>query len=185
MGEVGSFAAVVENLDDVGNHLGIFGGNGGVDIADQSVPVGADGGFLVVVEHGIELAGIVGPHGKIPFHPGLKLLEIVHAQKPAETGDGCVGSIAQVCDLAEGQSLQLGVIPQQCHRNVVVCVPLRRRAHIAEQTIRQGTHHFYIIHPYILPYHCSERFYCNTSVNILSKPNFPGMRAVKSGMDFG
>lgn len=184
--EVGGFAAVVERLDNVGDHLGIFGGNGGVDIADQSVPVGADGSFLVVVEHSIELAGIVGPHGKIPFHPGLKLLEIVHAQKPTKAGDGCVGSITQVCDLAEGQPLQLGVIPQQCHCYVVVCVPFRRRAHIAEQTVQQGAHHFHIIHPYSPPCTiCSNQIYCNTPVSILSNSNFPGMQAVKSSMTTG
>lgn len=69
---------------------------------------------------------------------------------------------------------------------VVVCVPFRRRAHIAEQTVQQGAHHFHIIHPYSPPCTiCSNRIYCNTPVSILSNPNFPGMQAVKSSMTTG
>ena len=151
VGKVGGLAAVVKHPDNIRDHLGIFGSNGGVDIADQGVPIGADGGLVVIVEHGVELTGIVSPHGKIPIHPGLKFFEIVHAQKSAEPGDGCVGSIAQICDLAEGQPFQLGIMPQQRHRNVVVCVPHQCRAHKAEQTVRQGAHHFHIIHPYSPP----------------------------------
>ena len=51
---------------------------------DYFVAIGTDGHFLIVVQHGVELSGIVGPHGEVLLQPGLERFETVHPQKAAK-----------------------------------------------------------------------------------------------------
>ena len=84
VGEIGRIAAAVQHPHNVGDDFGVFRRDGSIDVADQRVSIETDGHFLIVVQHGVELSGIVGPHGEVLLQPGLERFETVHPQKAAK-----------------------------------------------------------------------------------------------------